>query len=204
MKELIESLVFVMPVVAGLFGLLQIYLLYLTFKLAANSITEFRSNQIWVENRKDAAQIINLLNLIEKEIESLKQFDEIDYRLIKGFGDLDDIFPELKKVIYLFLKYKDSRDRILNISSEIDSLEYKINKRSSSFFYRSFATLLMSLQMSDELVHEYTMADLQKYQKYYDENLQSNFENTMRIALEEFLSVIKEKRNYYINYLQKP
>src|SRR5690606_27789298 len=183
MKELIESLVFVMPVVAGLFGLLQIYLLYLTFKLAANSITEFRSNQIWVENRKDAAQIINLLNLVERKAVELSRLKSIESGLWNENKDeireveLYSSFPELKTAYFLSIKFTRSKEEILRIISEIESLEHKIKRQRSLLLYSSYLELMISVQTVMLLVVEFRKKNKEDYLKIYTEKLNSNVEN---------------------------
>ena len=209
MKELIESLVFVMPVVAGLFGLLQIYLLYLTFKLAANSITEFRSNQIWVENRKDAAQIINLLNLVERKVVELSRLKSIESGLWNENKDeireveLYSSFPELKTAYFLFIKFTRSKEEILRIISEIESLEHKIKRQRSLFLYRSYLELMISVQTVMLLVVEFRKKNKEDYLKIYTESLNSNVENFLGVEFHKFELLVAQRKEYYIGYLHQ-
>lgn len=209
MMELIESLVFVMPVVAGLFGLLQIYLLYLTFKLAANSITEFRSNQIWLENRKDAAQIINLLNLVERKVVELSRLKSIESDLwnenkdeIRAIG-LYSSFPELKTAYFLSIKFTRSKEEILRTISEIESLEHKIKRERSLFLYRSYLELMISVQTVMLLVVEFRKKNKEDYLKIYTEKLNSNVENFLGVEFHKFELLVAQRKEYYIGYLHQ-
>lgn len=207
MKELLEGLVFIMPLVAGIIGLLQIYILYVTLKLAANSIKDFRNNQIWIDNRKDAAQILNLLIILENEIDNLKRTSYINHDQREQYSSLikrstHSLFPELEIVVDYFIKFMRFKKEVPKIAAEIESLELKLwkgKKNTSAAYMKS----LLILYKPCELVVAFDNNDLEEYEHIYSEQFDRQFQNFVDEALTKLADFTIEMKANYISFLHQ-
>lgn len=208
MKEIIDTLIFVQPLFIAVLGLLQLYLIYIAFQLAANSIREFRVNQIWVENRADAAKIIYLLDRIERKIDYLNRLHYIDKHTSREFQEeiekLDSsLLPEVKPVYFLYLKLTNERNDIFDLISEIDSLDYKLKLKKNYSLFASYLGLENYLIISVDLAVAFRSGNAEAYNKIYHGKVKSSIENYLLKALQEYKTIISDKKDYYIEYLTK-
>ncbi|WP_215224503.1 hypothetical protein [Echinicola shivajiensis] len=210
MREFIELLGPVSSIVIAVLAVFQLLILYWTFRLAANSINEFKQNQRWKEKRELAAKLVILLGELRKKIYYLHNPKFINRESLAEKVAMEENFSidassryliDVDYYLRFYWKYQEVSSDIIQKIEDLRRMELLFNGLNDNCLAIMFNNTHEQYSDLKEVMDNIKYGAEEIASKILEDSFEGDFIKFIKSKGKQYLSTIKDKEDLYLEFL---